>query len=191
MRKITFLFFILLTQIAYAQNDGLFNSGEIIDKGIDFHDDGKYQEALKLYNQVERNDSNYVRAIIEKAVTYNALAEYNKVIELCKEGLTYNTGYENFFYNNLGTAFDNLGENDKALEVYLEATEEFPYNYLLYFNLGVTYENLNQINEAIKAYQKAIDLNLYYSSSHYRMGKLLVSQGRFVPAMYSSFKTTF
>lgn len=185
MRKITFLFFILLIQIAYAQNDGLFNSGEIIDKGIDLHDEGKYQEALELYNQVERNDSNYVRAIVEKAVTYNTLTEYNKVIELCKEGLTYNTGYENFFYNNLGTALDNLGENDKALEIYLEATKEFPYNYLLFFNLGVTYENLNQINEAIKAYQKAIDLNLYYSSSHYRLGKLLVGQGRLVPAMYS------
>ena len=185
MRNLSFIIFFFIANSIFAQEISLFNSTDSINKGIKLHDEEKYNEALEIYNQIERNDSNYVWAMVEKAITLNVLGEYEKTIELCTEGINFNTGYNNFFYNNLGAAYDDQGENNKALEVYLKSIEEFPYNYSLHFNLGVTYENLNEINKAIAAYQKAIDLNIYYSSSHYRLGRLLVNQGRLAPAMYA------
>ena len=153
MRNLSFILFVFIANSIFAQEISLFNSTDSINKGIKLHDEENYNEALELYNQIERNDSNYVWAMVEKAITLNALGEYEKTIELCTEGINFNTSYNNFFYNNLGAAYDDQGENKKALVVYLKSVEEFPYNYSLHFNLGVTYENLNEINKAIAAYE--------------------------------------
>lgn len=160
-------------------------SADIINKGIELHDESKYQEALDLYNQVSRNDSNYVWALVEKAITLNAMEQYQEVIKVCNEGFDKKTGYNSYFYNSLGTAYDMLGDKEKALETYQKALIEYPYSYTLYFNIGVTFEGLNDINSAIKAYKKAVELNIYYSSPHYQLGRIMYSQGKAAPAMYA------
>ena len=97
MSNLLIIIFVLSINSIFAQDFYFINSTDSINKGIELHDSEKYNEALALYNQVERNDSNYVRSLIEKAVSLNALGEYNQVIEICKEGISYNTNYSNFF----------------------------------------------------------------------------------------------
>ena len=50
-----------------TQNLQRVNSIEIIKKGIQYHDEGKYKEALAEYAKVPFGDANYDLAVYEKA----------------------------------------------------------------------------------------------------------------------------
>ena len=62
MRKSFFYFsyvFLFIYQTASAQSQPeLLNSGDLIEQGVKFNDDGKYKEAIEVYSKVSRSDTN-------------------------------------------------------------------------------------------------------------------------------------
>lgn len=165
-----------------AQDFPLINSGELLKKGIELHDDGNYEEALEHYRKITRNDTNYLHALSEIATTYLAMKEYDSVISICQDGLKEHSEVNYMFYNLLGTSYDDTKQPEKSLEVYVKAVEEYPANSLLHFNLGITLLGMDRQDEAIEYLKRAINLNIYHASSHYYLGKTLADQGRFAPA---------
>ena len=170
---------------AIAQDFQLINSGDLIRKGVELHDEGNYEEALEYYRQVNRNDTNYLHALSEIATTYIAMEEYDTVIYICQYGLKEHSEVDYMFYNLLGTAYDETKQAEKSLEVYLRAVKDYPANSLLNFNIGITLLGMGRNDEAIESLKKAIDLNIYHPSSHYYLGKTLADQGRLAPAFLS------
>lgn len=180
----------LFTTVAYAQVEfGVVNSGELIRKGVDLHDAEKYDEALSYYNQVPENDTNYALATAEKAFAYYAKKDYDNAIKLCEEALKYGTEYDNNLYVTLGSAYDDAGKSDKAIEVYDKAIKEYPKNHIIIFNKAVTLEKQEKYAEAIAAYQQALRISPYHASSHYRLGRLAEQEGDLTRAMlcYNTF----
>jgi uncharacterized protein len=186
------LFFciILFSCGVFAQNEnGIVNSGELIKNGIELHDAGKYDEALKLYNQIPENDTNYGLATAEKAFAYYAKKDYDNAIKLCEEAIKIGTEYDNNLYITLGSSYDDAGNHKKAIEVFDKAIGEFPKNHLILFNKAVTLEKQEKYTEAIEAYKQTLLLNPYHATTHLRLGRIAEQEGELTKAMlcYNTF----
>ncbi|TKG89887.1 tetratricopeptide repeat protein [Puteibacter caeruleilacunae] len=170
---------ILLAGFAKAQQTP---SEEIIEKGIKLHDEGKYAEAIQAYNLVHENDSNYYRMLAEIALSYLDMGKNDSAIHYTQVGLSTPNAHHLNLYVTQGTAYDHLGEQDKAIEVYKKALKKYPSASLLYFNLGITLSNKQAYKEAEKCFQNALICNPYHASSHYALGKINARQKQYTKA---------
>src|SRR5690606_23061183 len=148
------------------KENGIVNSGELINKGVEFHDAEKYDEALAFYNQVPENDTNYGLATAEKAFAYFAKKDYDSAIKLCEEAIKIGTDFDNNLYVTLGSSYDNAGQPEKAIEVFNKAISEFPKNHLILFNKAVTLEKQEKYEEAVEAYKQTLFINPYHATTH-------------------------
>ncbi len=73
---------------AHAQEKNpLINSGELIARGSDLYDSGEYKRSIDLYSKVGRNDTNYVRALYELAMSCYADSQFAKSAHYCEMAL--------------------------------------------------------------------------------------------------------
>src|SRR4051812_1641287 len=76
---------------SYSQESNLLvNSAEVINDGVKLYNDGKYKEALALYDQVSPSDTNYVLALYDKALACQLDSQYEKGLLFCKDALAVN-----------------------------------------------------------------------------------------------------
>jgi uncharacterized protein len=185
---LTLLFAAIIRGFAQSEN-GIINSGELIKKGVELHDAEKYDEALSYYNQVHENDTNFGLATAEKAFAYYAKKDYANAIKLCEEALKIGTDFDKNIYITLGSAYDDSGNQQKAIEVFDKGISEFPKNYLILFNKAVTLVKQEKFQEAAYTFQKTIELNPFHASSHLRLGQLAEQEGELTKAIlcYNTF----
>src|SRR5687767_2098819 len=106
---ISLVFFLSPALKSQQENNELINSHDIIQNAVVLHDEGKYDQAVKLYKKIGRNDSNYALALVELSLSYFANEQEKLAIEVCKKGLALEDNPYRFnFYNILGSAYDNL-----------------------------------------------------------------------------------
>ena len=104
-------------------------------------------------------------------------------IEDLEEYFSQNFGYKSFekaiklkpddhdVHYNMGNAYDDLKEYEKAIECYKKAIELKPDYYDAYYNMGNAYDDLKEYEKAIECYKKAIELKPDYYDAYYNMGK--------------------
>lgn len=160
-------------------------SEQLIEKGKQLYDDGQYDEAIQQYQLVHENDSNYCAMLAELALTYLAKENYDSAIYVADLGLALKGSNQMHLTRTKGTAYDALGKTDKAIAIYQEAIQNFPYNYLLHFNLGITYYNAGMYPEAMACFQQSATNNPYHASSHRMLGLLAARQKMYTRAMLS------
>ncbi|MFZ6052924.1 hypothetical protein [Halocola ammonii] len=183
--RITLAAFCLLTLTAQGQrNPELIHSGEEIEKGIEDHDEGNYEEALEHYRKVHPADTNYLTAVYERALTNLEMENYEKVFELCEKAIALNY-HEPEVYNTYGSALDYSEKQKEALEIYDRGLEEFPYNMSLQFNRALVYENMDQRKKTIEDLQDLARFNPFHASSHFRLGIMSSMEGLRTQAIIS------
>ena len=62
--------------------------------------------------------------------------------------------------NNMGNAFKDLGETEKAIEFYEKALDIDPNYAQAYYNMGNAFKNLGLPEKAISSYKKVLFLSL-------------------------------
>lgn len=80
-------------------------------------------------------------------------------------------------HNNLGDVYARRGDNDKALEEFLRATEIHPRYADAYHNLANTYRAMDKPNDAIFYYEKAISINPRLWQSHSGLAEIYFGRG--------------
>ncbi len=178
---LTLLAFVIVVQ-TYAQQTP---SKNIIDNGIKYYDDGNYSDAIETFSLVNENDSNYNWAVAEKAMTYLAMEKYDSTIIIANYGLSLPGNNHMHLMRTLGTAYDDMGNSEKAIEVYSQALKTYPYAYLLHYNLGITYLKNEDYEKAQRCFQEALRCNPFHASSHMQLGKMAARQKQFTRAMLS------
>ena len=78
----------------------------------------------------------------------------------------------------LGFIFEQLGQPDMALQVYLDLTREYPELAEPFNNLGVIYAAKGDYPNAKAALDNALRANPNYAAAHENMGDLLVNMAR-------------
>lgn len=171
-----------------AQNFQPINSGEVINNGVSLHDKGKYKEAIALYRQVPRNDTNYAQAQYELALTLTADSNFNEALTICEKGIQLdNITYESSFRILYGSILDDLGEQNRAIQVYDSALVKYPQMQNLLLNKAVTLMRMKKYDEAETMLKDLITRNPFYSSAQYRLGLCELNKGQIVPAMMCFF----
>jgi uncharacterized protein len=165
-----------------------FNSGAVIEEGIKLHDQQEYKKAIALYKTVSRNDTNYVRALYEMALSYSQDSNYNAAIEACDLVVQgEDKEYELDALTLKGSILDDLEKIDDALKIYDSALSKYPRAQNLLLNKAITLMRLKKMDEAQKILQELLIANPYYASAHMRLASCALKKGRVIPAMMSLF----
>ena len=165
------------------EKNPLINSGELLKKGYALHDEGKYKQAIALYTQINRSDTNYSEALYELSLSYYADSQFSTALDHAKLGLSLYPEKTTNFSLSAANALDNLKRTDEALSMYDAALAKDPQSAIILFNKGVFLFTLGRFSEAKTTLQKSVLVNPYYSSSHYFIGRMYLEEGNLVAAM--------
>jgi antitoxin component YwqK of YwqJK toxin-antitoxin module len=187
--RYTLPIFILLfanSIIARGQkNVQLINSLDVLKQGVVLMDSGAYDLACSLFEQVSRNDTNYVLALFEDAASRESNDEDSMAVVLCDKGLAIPTEYEPDFYKLKAGALIGMKKYNEAESILYKAINKFPDVYQLHFTLGLAYYKAQRYDSAIASLERSIHLNIFHASSHYYLGRCCLEQGRVIPALLS------
>ena len=182
MRKIILSFFLIVfTAAAIAQTE----SDQKINEGIELHDKGEYESAIRKYDEVLKSDPGNSRALYEKSYSLFHMKKYDECEVLCKQ-LLQGKLYKKEVYVQYGNLLDMTNRQNEAIELYNKGIKEFPDFNLLYFNRGIALSGMEKDDDAILSFQQGVKLKPLHASSHYAIGKLSQDDSR-VPAMMALF----
>lgn len=166
MKKLIFLLWLGFTCFsAPAQNNAAAET--LVREGIDLHDKGDYEGALRKYDAAIKLDNGNFDAWYEKGYTLYAMDRKKEVVSLSKDMVKQFKGHPgmNQVFMQYGSALDDIGKSKDALDIYDEGIALFPQDYLLYFNKGLTMLKLNQVDEGRLLFEKALSIRPLHSSS--------------------------
>jgi tetratricopeptide (TPR) repeat protein len=84
---------------------------------------------------------------------------------------------------NLGTAYDDVGRHQEAIEVYKEAIRIKPDYADACYNLGNAYSNVGRYQEAVDAFNEAISIKPDFAYAYSNLGAAYGSLGRYQDAI--------
>ncbi|MBU1045220.1 MAG: tetratricopeptide repeat protein [Candidatus Omnitrophica bacterium] len=89
------------------------------------------------------------------------------------------------WFLNLGTAYRNKGENEKAIKSFKAAEKVNPRNPDAVYNLGVIYLEKEEYQDAIEEFRKSIKIDEYDSAAYSNVGIVLMKQKKIDEAIAS------
>jgi uncharacterized protein len=183
MRAAFFLLLVTGTCLVAQTNIKLINSGEVIRKGIELHDNEKYEEAMEEFLKVERNDTNYALALIEYINTCISAGKDSLAVTAAEKGIVLNSEYQASFYLYKANALDNMKKYEESRKAYDDGWKRYPKNNMFVFESGTALMRQEKYDEAAKMFKKSAELNPYHPGTHLQLGVLALQQGKLVPAM--------
>ncbi len=102
--------------------------------------------------------------------------DYDRAILFYRRGLKKDS-LMNYARLNLATVFNIIGQNDRAMEAFLQAAQIDPFNDRIQYNLALLHYELGNTEGARNAFQAAVDLASVNPSVYYNYGLLLQQEG--------------
>jgi tetratricopeptide (TPR) repeat protein len=129
--------------------------------GIIFESQGKYEDAIKVYSEVTKENEGFQDSILAKAIALSRDKKNHDSLELLEQ-VSANKDLEfqaKFTAGSILLADENyepaIEKFQEALKLISNPTKE---NWALYFNLGVAYDKASNWNEAEKYLVKSVEL---------------------------------
>lgn len=176
---------ILPNTILAQEKVKLINSHDILMDGIKLYEDEKYEEAYDKFDKIDKNDSLYIAAMSEKALTLLKLEKYDESAAIAREALHSTDKPIPQLFINLGTALDDGGDSIEALAVYEKGIALFPKNHYLLFNKAVTLYKLERYENAVATLKDVLEIAPKHAGTHYLLGTIAAAEGKTVLAMLS------
>ena len=156
---------------------------QLIREGVQLHDQGDFQGAIRKYQEVLAENSDDVSALYELSFSLFANKDYKKSLETAYKGAQYRSDSLSRFYALIGNNLDHLNEPEKAIKAYKSGIKLFPDDAQLHFNLAVTYVGLNKFDDAKKSLKAAVASDPSHPSSHLGLGQLYQKDNYKIPAL--------
>jgi len=147
--------------------------------GLAYRDLEAYQKSLIHFKKALALKSKFSEAQNNLGTLYLLLKEWNLALDCFQKAVSdilYRTPH--YAYNNMGLAYYNKGDYQKAIESYQKALRSFPSYSLCYENLARSYEATNQWESAIEAYKQSINYEPNYPTSHFNLARLYLKFNR-------------
>lgn len=158
-----------------------------IQRGVKFHDEEKYDEAIAEYKKIHRNDSNYYLASVELLNTYLTQEKNEEGIVLCDHLLKLKNDYTPNILIYKGDFLDNLKKYEEAEKVYEDGARDYPLNYSFYYEKAISKLKQKKYDEAYALLIKTVRINPFHAASHQRLG-LLAYQNNNITATMLAFQ---
>lgn len=166
---------------------------QIIREGIKLHDKGQYDEAIKKYEQVLKENPDNDEALYEMAFSYYNKKDYSKASELAYKLVQYKSQTGLLGYGMIANVLDDQGKSKEAIEIYRKAIKQLEddagyksHVSKLYYNVGVTYTKQKQYAEAREALKKSVEYDFQYPSPNYLLAVIFDGTKYKVPALLAA-----
>ena len=165
-----------------SSNDN--NQKTLIERALDFHKNGKINEALNLYLELIENDKNNPQLLFLLGTAYTQIEKNIEGVDYLKKSLSIKPNNASA-YSNLGNAYKNLNRYEEALTSFDKAIQINPNFADAYSNRGVILQEIKHFDEALKSYDSAIKINPNHFFSHGNKGITLKDLDRYDEALKS------
>ncbi len=177
---------ILILQLILVASGYTFGQNQEIEKlvqeGIEFHDKGDFDKAIKLYKKALSIDSVSSLANYEISMTYLATKEYSKAAIHSQKVLDLNGEHMLGAFITNGSALDMLGKPQEAIKIYERGLNNYKHH-LLFYNLAVTCLNCGEIEKAYDSAINAISIKPTHASSHFILSQVMEKKGSRMKSM--------
>ena len=160
------------------------NIEQLFQKGLAFHQNGNFNEALKAYYQILKINPKHFDALQLSATIYLQCKQYTDALNLFRSALQIKSNHVPALINFGNVQFE-LKNYDEALKTYNKAIRLEPGNPGAYNNRGNILKDLNRLDEALKNYNAAIQLKPNYADAYNNRGALLNQLKRYDEAIIS------
>ncbi len=143
---------------------------------------GRYQEALKYFDEALRIQPNNLKALFNKAVMLQMLGRHAEAIKYYDEYLKINP-YDPEAWSNKGMALRRMGRVDEAIRCYEKGIDLNPEDATLWSNKGIALRSMGRVDEAIKCYDRALEIDPNDAGIWSNKGVALQSVGRLEEAI--------
>lgn len=157
---------------------------EAIRRGVELHDQKKFDEAIAAYESVLKENPSNPTALYELAYSLLEKKDYARAIDVASRGTRYQSPQLPMFFDIMASAHDSMGEPQKAIDVYKRAIAIVPDAATLHYNMGITYlESLKQPDEARLALEKAALVAPGQAEIHLMLGQVFQTNNYPVPGV--------
>ena len=157
----------------------------LLKEGIELHDKGDYDGAIKKYESILSINPDNVSAIYEMGFSYFAKQDYKKALEINERGVEYTSNILSQFYMQIASCLDHLGDWKKAIDIYNKVIKDFPQEHLVRFNLALTYSQHQEPDLAISNLKEELYLTPSHPTSHLLLGVLFKNNAYRIPAIFA------
>ena len=171
---LTTVIFLVNLSLSSAQSNKI---PELIQEGIQLHDNGDYDGAIQKYFQALQLDPESPLVNYEIAFSYYQKKEIEKAKQYLNKALVKDSDSYLSAAVLYGSILDDTGNAKKAIKFYKKALKRYPDNYLLNYNIALTYYNGKEYQKAEEYLITAITDNVMHTSSHLMLGYIKNSQG--------------
>jgi tetratricopeptide (TPR) repeat protein len=151
--------------------------------GIKANDKGDYPGAVKIYQEILKDNPDNIEALYELAYTYFTSKDYKKGLEGSLKGLEYQSNLECAFYSIAGNCLDELKRTEDAIYVYKKGINSCPDQYINYYNIALSYYRFGKKEDAEKYLISGIKVNPAHTSSLMLLGSIYMEQGKQIPSL--------
>ena len=202
MNKVAILIFALAasSMLFAAPNDASKNAAvqdvvqNLVNQGVQFHEQGQYDEAIAKYKQAEKKAPKNALVKYEMAFSYHAKHDLDKALTYAKAATKLDTkGLNENLYSLMGTIYDEKGMPDSAIATYRKGFEKEPNSYNIPYNATITYMRQNNADSSYAWVKRSINNSRTHEGSYYYAGFIASQMGKwpafYAYTMYSTFIT--
>ncbi len=143
---------------------------------------GRYEEALRYYDEALKAQPNNIRALFNKGVMLQMLGKPGDAIKYYDKYLEINP-YDPEAWSNKGMALRRMGRVMEAIKAYEKGIDLNPEDATLWSNKGIALRSMGKIDEAIKCYDRALEIDPNDAGIWSNKGVALQSVGRLEEAI--------
>jgi len=149
--------------LADSQEKGNKRSSDL-NKGNELSNQGKYEEALRCFDNVLETEPDDPTALTYKGIALADLGREKESMEIFNNLLEIAPN-DHALLNNKAQALTRFGKLDEAIELYDKSLEINPSYDKAYFNKGLIFQGQKKFDESIQLFDKAIEINPNYEKA--------------------------
>jgi Tfp pilus assembly protein PilF len=161
--------------ISRSRNNDL--SLQILKKGVQFHAEGKLDQAQAVYETILKRFPNHSEALYLLGTIAYEKKNFPLAIELLKKSIQLNPHHCSAL-NNLGNALKDSNRLEEALEMYEKVISLSPDFIASHNNMGLIFKSLGNIEQALVSYERAIEMQPDYVEAHWNKSLALLLGGQ-------------
>lgn len=134
------------------------------------HQQGELKEAIQAYLEIETEDGEEKAKLYElTGIAHAQLNEIETALGYFKKALKIKPHYLSI-QNNIATCYKKLGQDSKAVKLYLSILKHNPFQCVTMNNLASLYIQHEEVDKATYYLKKAITLQPQYADAYYNLG---------------------
>ncbi|MEK7412468.1 MAG: tetratricopeptide repeat protein, partial [Planctomycetota bacterium] len=155
---------------------------EALNLALQYHQDGRLQEAEALYRQILQVQPDHPDALHLLGMIAHQGGQHQVAVEYIRRAIVLNP-HAAEFQSSLGMVYRALGKLEEAVASYRQALTLKPEFADAYSNLGNVFRDQGKLEEAVAQYRRALALKPDLADAHSNLGNVFRDQGKLEEAV--------